>query len=85
MTAEADRHIAAEFGRRLADHRRAAGLTQEALAERAGLHAVTISYLETGIRAASVPTLVRVADALGVAPGILVDGIPPTDKSTASG
>jgi transcriptional regulator with XRE-family HTH domain len=36
------------FGELLRDHRRAAGLTQEELAERAGLSARSISELERG-------------------------------------
>lgn len=77
MTRPADVAIAREFGRRLAEARRDAGLTQEQLAERAGLHPVTISTLETASRAASVPTLVRVAAALGVDPAVLVTGLRP--------
>ena len=40
------------FGELLRDHRRAAGLTQEELAERAGLSARGISNLERGVRIA---------------------------------
>ena len=77
MTRPADVDIAREFGRRLAAARRSAELTQEQLAERAGLHPVTISTLETATRAASVPTLVRLAHALGVDPAQLVEGLKP--------
>lgn len=77
MTRAADQTIAAEFGERLAAERRERGLTQEQLAERAGLHPVTISTLETATRAASVPTLVRVAAALGCDAGDLVRELKP--------
>lgn len=77
MTRAADQPIATAFGRRLAAARHDAGLTQEQLAERAGVHAVTISTLETATRAASVPTLVRLAAALDINPAVLVDGLLP--------
>jgi transcriptional regulator with XRE-family HTH domain len=77
MTRPADLAIAREFGQRLARARRDAGLTQERLAEKAGLHPVTVSTLETASRAASVPTLVRVAAALDLDPAVLVAGIRP--------
>jgi transcriptional regulator with XRE-family HTH domain len=55
------------FGALLIRHRLAAALTQEALAERAGLSARAISDLERGV--AGVPqqaTVVRLAAALGL-------------------
>src|ERR687886_2890756 len=47
------------FGALLRQHRRAAGLTQEALAERAGLTAQAISALERGFRRRPHPSTVR--------------------------
>lgn len=77
MTRPEDEKIAQEFGRRLAAARTNAGLTQEQLAERAGLHPVTISTLERATRAASVPTLIRLAAALAVDPSELVRDLKP--------
>jgi transcriptional regulator with XRE-family HTH domain/tetratricopeptide (TPR) repeat protein len=55
------------FGQRLRRHRLAAGLSQEALAERAGLSARAISDLERGIhRAPYLDTITLLADALGL-------------------
>lgn len=68
-----DVEIAAAFGRRLRVLRKGAELTQEALAERAGLHPTFISNLERGFRVPTVVTLVRLADALDVLPGDIVD------------
>lgn len=56
-----------EFGKRLKQVREIRGLTQEDLAERAGLTAVLISHYETGVKpGASAITLVKLADALSV-------------------
>src|SRR5436305_5519804 len=49
----------AVFGAVLRQYRRAAGLTQEALAERAGVTAQAISALERGIRRRPHPSTVR--------------------------
>lgn len=54
-----------EFGNLLRTHRRLAGLTQEELAERAGVSARSISDLERGLKRAPYPNTVRrLADAL---------------------
>jgi predicted ATPase/DNA-binding XRE family transcriptional regulator len=56
-----------EFGELLRRHRRAAGLTQEELAERASLSLRGLSDLERGARRAPYPdTVRRLADALGL-------------------
>src|SRR5919202_1118773 len=56
-----------DFGTLLRDFRRAAGLTQEALAELAGLSARGVSDLERGLhRAPQRETLSRLARALGL-------------------
>jgi non-specific serine/threonine protein kinase len=57
------------FGAALKRHRLAAGLTHEALAERAGLSARAISDLERGVARAPRPASLRLlAEALGLAP-----------------
>src|SRR5688572_23205916 len=59
---------AGPFGRLLREHRLAAGLTQEALAERAGMSARGISDLESGARQKPQRETVRLlAGALGLA------------------
>jgi len=42
------------------------GMTQAALAERAGVHRVTVAEIETGRKQGSVETLRRLATALGI-------------------
>jgi transcriptional regulator with XRE-family HTH domain len=54
------------FGRRLADLRRAAGLTQAKLATAAAMHVQNVSELERGTRLPSWALACRLAAALGV-------------------
>lgn len=70
-----DQAIAAAFGQRVRTVRTDAGMTQEALAEAAGLHPTFISNVERGYRVPSVPTMLRLAKGLGVEASRLVDGI----------
>ena len=58
---------------RLAEARRENGMTQAQLAEASGVHRVTISRLESGKVSANVETLGKLAKALGVQVGDLVD------------
>ena len=58
----------AAFGARLRRHRLAAGLTQEALAERAGLSARGLQELERGARRPLPDTVGRLAGALALPP-----------------
>ena len=53
------------------------GLTQEALAQRARISRPNLSVIEAGRREVSLTILRALAAALGVRPGILVDGVPP--------
>lgn len=67
--------IARAFGDRVREERLVAGLTQEQLAEAAGLHPTFISNLERGYRVPTVVTLVKVARGLGVEPAQLAAGL----------
>ena len=53
------------------------GLSQEALAKKAGIPRPNLSAIENGKREPSLTTLRMLSLALGVAPGRLLDGIPP--------
>lgn len=59
-------------GARIADLRRERNLTQESLAERAGLSAVTVAKLEQETRNPSIATLQAIAKALEVSAGDLI-------------
>ena len=56
--------VAELFGERLRELRKAGGLTQEALADRAGLPHTHISAMERGIKLPNLLTLLRLAVAL---------------------
>jgi transcriptional regulator with XRE-family HTH domain len=67
----------AELGARVRAHREAQGLSQEALAQRCGVHWTFIGQLERGRRNVSLHNLLKVAAGLGVDPGELVAGLKP--------
>lgn len=58
------------FGKNLADLRHSRGLTQEQLAEISGLHRTYISGVERGARNPTVLTIISLAKALDVDPGV---------------
>jgi transcriptional regulator with XRE-family HTH domain len=60
------------FGQRVRELRIAAGLSQEELAERAGLHRTYIGGIERGERNVGVLNLLQLARALKVRPGELL-------------
>jgi transcriptional regulator with XRE-family HTH domain len=62
------------FGEHLRELRALAGLSQEALAEKAGLHRNYIGHIERGEKTASLDVLVRLAAAFGVSLPLLVEG-----------
>ena len=65
------------FGQAVLAWRRSCGLTQEALARRAGIPRPNVSAIERGRREVSLTTLRTLAAALDVRPGLLVDGVSP--------
>jgi transcriptional regulator with XRE-family HTH domain len=61
------------LGKNLRAARRRLGLTQEEVAERSGVQAGEISRIETGKRDPKVSTLERLAKAVEMKPGQLLD------------
>ena len=66
---------AIELGRRVRVYRSEKELSQEALAERAGLHFTYVSSVERGERNISLTNIVKLAGALKIDPGVLVEGL----------
>ena len=64
-----------QLGKDVRQRRNSLGLSQEALAERAGLHWTYIGGIERGERNVSLINIVRIARALEVTPAKLMAGI----------
>jgi transcriptional regulator with XRE-family HTH domain len=60
------------LGKRLREERLKRSYSQEELAEKAGLSSVFISHIECGSAKASLETLVKVCNALGVTPDLIL-------------
>jgi len=56
------------FGSNVRYYRQAAGLSQEAFAEKCGMHRTYISAIECFRRSISLENIQRIADALAIAP-----------------
>ncbi len=72
---EFDRRVKEQLGRRVRRRRHFLDLSQETLAERAGIHHTQISIYENGQRMPLTATLVRLAAALDVSVDQLLAGI----------
>lgn len=66
-----------KFGARVREARTELGLSQEALAEAAGLHRTYIGTVERGERNPALVNILRLAEALNVDAGDLLRGIKP--------
>lgn len=63
------------FGKRVRELREKIGLSQEALAEKAGLHRTYISSIELGERNVSLANILKLSRALGCTGSELIDGV----------
>ncbi|GAA1549228.1 helix-turn-helix domain-containing protein [Nocardioides humi] len=68
----------AEFGARVRRRRAQLGLSQEALADTCELHWTYIGQVERGQRNISLHNIIRIAEALQIDPGRLVQGLAST-------
>jgi len=62
-----------DLGSNLRAARKRLGLTQEEVAERSGVHPTEVSRIEAGKRDPRISTLLRLARAVEVEPGRLLD------------
>jgi transcriptional regulator with XRE-family HTH domain len=60
------RHARQAFGRAMRQRRKALGLSQEELGDRAGLEQSYISNIEAGVRNVSIDNIARIAKSLDV-------------------
>jgi len=67
------------IGARIQRQRKALDLTQAQAAERAGLDTTYWSQVERGVRITSVESMFKIAEALKVKPGLLLDGEVPAE------
>ena len=66
-------NISRLFGSAVRVHRTAAGISQEKLAERAGLHPTYVSMVERGVRKPTLDVAARLAKALKVTLPALIE------------
>ena len=67
--------VAYDFGARVRRQRQQQGLSQERLADLAGLHWTFVGQVERGRRNLTLHNIVKLAAALGVDPGELMSGL----------
>jgi len=77
--------LAERFGKNLRRARKAAGMSQEAVAIRASVHRTEVGLLERGERTPRIDTALKMAGAVGVPLADLVDGIAWTPGETQRG
>lgn len=63
------------FGKRVAEIRRARGLTQEQLAEKADVTPLSIAFIEQGRRWPRIATLYKLARCLNISPAEFLKGV----------
>jgi transcriptional regulator with XRE-family HTH domain len=66
-----------EFGARVRTRRNELDLSQEGLADKSGLHWTFVGQVERGQRNLSLHNLLKLAAALDIDPGRLVEGLEP--------
>lgn len=79
-----DPEILRLIGRNIREARQKAGLTQECLAELAGVHVQTVGAIERGGFPFAVTTFARVSQFLEISPNRLLDGLESPDLARTS-
>lgn len=78
-------YLSDAFGKVVKEHRKRVGLSQEGLADRAGIHRTYISAIELGKVRLGLDAAKRVADGLGIALSVLVAEAEARIKEAARG
>lgn len=68
-------HAAVELGRRLRAARHELGISLEDLGELSSINWTTIGKIERGVSSPTVESLIRIATALEIDPGVFVSGL----------
>lgn len=68
------KHTLAYVGKRISDRRNAMGMTQEALAEKAGLGQKYITVIENGTKCMQLDTFIKICDALNLDYSYVIEG-----------
>ena len=68
-------NIADQFGQNLERHIKDSGFSQEDVSERAEVHRTQISQLTNGKHVPMLDTVIKLAGALGIPPGSLLEGM----------
>jgi len=69
------RAVAERFGANVRHYKEQRGLSLTLLAQRAGIHRTQVGLVIRGKRVVQIDTLIKLASALEVPPGALLDGI----------
>lgn len=69
------KQVAAIVGPRIRRIRRGLDMSQENLADNAGINRTQISFIEHGEQLPRIDTMIKLAGGLGITPGELLDGI----------
>ncbi|HSX42907.1 MAG TPA: helix-turn-helix transcriptional regulator [Candidatus Saccharimonadales bacterium] len=75
MSDAAESKLLKAFGKRVAEIRRARGLTQEQLAEKADVTPLSIAFIEQGRRWPRIATLSKLAKCLNISPSEFLKGL----------
>ena len=75
MSNDSEAKLLKTFGKRVAEIHRMRGLTQEQLAEKADITALSIAFIEQGRRWPRIATLYKLAKCLDISPSEFLKGL----------
>ena len=75
MGSDPNKRVQELLGSRIRTRRETLGLSQEAMAAECGLHRTYYGSVERGERNVALRNIIKIADALGISPASLIDGL----------